>query len=217
MLFFIRSLVLVAVLIGVLFGCAGRWDLPFFWAYIGLFGVLQLAGQMLMPAEVQQERLGLGKKGEDPLLRLFLFPFFIGFLVVAGLDVGRFDWSGVVPLAVQVGGLTGVAAGSGLLLWAVAVNRFFAPAVRLQSERGQVVVQSGPYALLRHPSYAGIILGCLCTGPALGSWWAILPALGCVGLLVRRTALEDHFLGANLPGYTDYSKRVRYRLLPGVW
>jgi protein-S-isoprenylcysteine O-methyltransferase Ste14 len=217
MLFFLRSLLLIALLGGVLFGAAGRWDLPCFWVYLGLFAVLLLASQFVLPREVQQERLGLGKPGEDRLLRLFLLPFYLGFLAVAGLDAGRFGWSGQVPLAVQVGGLAAVAVAWGWVFWAVAVNRFFAPAVRLQPEREQRVIASGPYGFIRHPTYAGVALSSLASSPALGSWWALLPALGCVVLLVRRTALEDRFLRAQLEGYADYAAKVRSRLLPGVW
>jgi protein-S-isoprenylcysteine O-methyltransferase Ste14 len=216
MIFLLRALLMIAVLIGVLFGCAGRWDLPFFWAYIGLFAVLLLAAGLIMPREVQEERLGLGKQGEDRWLRLFLLPFFLGLYAVAGLDL-RFEWSGDIGAVVPMTGLASVAIAWALVFSAVLANRFFAPAIRLQHERGQYVVTTGPYSLIRHPTYAAMCLASLCTGPALGSWWALLPALGLLLLTIRRTALEDRFLRANLPGYAEYSTRVRARLLPGVW
>jgi protein-S-isoprenylcysteine O-methyltransferase Ste14 len=96
-------------------------------------------------------------------------------------------------------------------------NRFFSPVVRIQSERGHHLVDSGPYRLVRHPGYAGSLLSCVGGALALGSCWALVP-VGALGVLIlRRIVVEDRFLKANLEGYAEYSERVRYRLLPGVW
>ena len=120
-------------------------------------------------------------------------------------------------MVVHITALIGVAAGLGLVLWAMAVNRFFSPAVRIQEERGHHVITSGPYRLVRHPGYAGMIVAALCSGPALGSWWAILPIAAYILLILRRAAVEDRFLQAELRGYADYARRVRSRLVPGIW
>lgn len=97
------------------------------------------------------------------------------------------------------------------------VNRFFSAVVRLQTDRGHHVVTAGPYRIVRHPGYVGIIVGCMCSPIALGSWLAAVPMVPCLALFVRRTVLEDRFLRENLDGYADYANRVRYRLLPGLW
>jgi protein-S-isoprenylcysteine O-methyltransferase Ste14 len=96
-------------------------------------------------------------------------------------------------------------------------NRFFSPTVRIQSDRGHQVISGGPYQIIRHPGYSGWILQMLAAPLALGSWWGLIPGLLSACLYGIRTALEDRTLHRELPGYTDYAARVRYRLLPGIW
>jgi protein-S-isoprenylcysteine O-methyltransferase Ste14 len=146
-----------------------------------------------------------------------MLPFMLGCWIVAGLDVGRFHWSDAVPFGWRLAGLVGLAASLGLSFWAMMANRFFSPVVRIQSERGHHLINSGPYRYLRHPGYLGIIGGPLCAALALDSWWALLPAAGIAFLIVRRTTMEDKFLRRELEGYPAYVEKVRYRLLPGVW
>ena len=96
-------------------------------------------------------------------------------------------------------------------------NPFFEKTVRIQSERGHRVVDTGPYRLVRHPGYLGFFAWILSTPLLLGSWWAFGPAVVSVAAVVVRTALEDRTLKAELPGYADYARCVRYRLIPGLW
>jgi len=96
-------------------------------------------------------------------------------------------------------------------------NRFFSGVVRIQPERGHYVVSGGPYRWMRHPGYAGALLAYLATPVFLDSWWAGVPAIALAGALVVRTHLEDRTLQDELPGYRDYARRVRSRLVPGVW
>jgi protein-S-isoprenylcysteine O-methyltransferase Ste14 len=98
-----------------------------------------------------------------------------------------------------------------------AVNTFFSEVVRIQHDRGHYVVTSGPYRWVRHPAYLANIVLWPCSALALGSWWAMVPAGVIVALYVLRTALEDRTLQKELPGYADYAKQVRYRLVPGAW
>jgi protein-S-isoprenylcysteine O-methyltransferase Ste14 len=107
--------------------------------------------------------------------------------------------------------------GMSITIWAQAVNRFFEPGVRIQTERGHHVVDKGPYALIRHPGYVAACLLFAGTALALGSWWALVPVAGAVLLLLLRTAWEDRTLKVELPGYADYAQRVRFRWLPGLW
>jgi len=136
--------------------------------------------------------------------------------VVAGLD-RRYAWTPRFPLAVQAAALVTYVLGLALYVWAAASNRYFTKVVRIQPERSHSVATQGPYRYVRHPSYVGGILWGVAAAVLLGSWWALV--VGGVGacLLVVRTALEDRTLGMELAGYSDYARRVRYRLVPGVW
>ena len=135
---------------------------------------------------------------------------------VAGLDI-RFQWTGSMPLAFHVVGLTLTILGYALFIWAMVANAFFAEGVRIQSERGHVVATEGPYRFVRHPGYAGVLLAHSTTPFLLGSLWSLIPAGILCGLFVLRTALEDRMLQVELDGYQVYAAQVRYRLLPGVW
>jgi protein-S-isoprenylcysteine O-methyltransferase Ste14 len=97
------------------------------------------------------------------------------------------------------------------------VNKFFEPGVRIQVERGHRVVDTGPYAVVRHPGYVGACLLCAGTALALGSLWALVPAGLCASILILRTHWEDQTLQGELMGYRDYARRVRFRLIPRLW
>jgi len=107
--------------------------------------------------------------------------------------------------------------GSGIMLWAMAANPFFAQVVRIQTDRGHTAVAEGPYRFVRHPGYTGMCLSTLGSALLLGSLWALLPWAGCVALLVLRTSLEDQTLAGELDGYREYRTRTRYRLVPRIW
>jgi protein-S-isoprenylcysteine O-methyltransferase Ste14 len=132
------------------------------------------------------------------------------------LDAGRFGWSPLPSEALYLG-VALTAAGYVMGTWAMAVNVFFEPTVRIQWERHQRVVTSGPYRIVRHPGYVGAILGGLGAPLFLGSAWMFVPTIGALLLFVARTALEDRTLRKELPGYQEYAQRTRYRLLPAVW
>jgi len=136
--------------------------------------------------------------------------------VVAGID-HRLAWPPPVPQALQVLSLACLIAGYALGTWAMLSNRFFSAVVRIQTDRGQHVVTSGPYRFLRHPSYAGGLLACLAMPLMLDAVWALAPA-GIISLvLVVRTSLEDRVLVEELPGYRQYAAATKYRLVPGMW
>ena len=137
-------------------------------------------------------------------------------VIVAGLD-HRLDWSPVFPLWLIVLGFLLIAVGYAFATWALAENRFFASVVRIQTDRGHVVCDSGPYRVVRHPGYAGNVLALFGIVLALGSVWALIPAAVASIIAVIRTVLEDRTLQAELPGYRGYARRVRSRLIPGVF
>ena len=132
------------------------------------------------------------------------------------LDNARFHWS-QVPLWLTGVGYLFFLISMGGIVWVMRVNKFAEPHVRIQTDRGQRVVDTGPYAVVRHPFYALAILLFGSMPLALGSLWGLLPAGLAAALLVVRTVLEDRLLQRELPGYRDYAGRVRYRLIPGVW
>jgi len=99
----------------------------------------------------------------------------------------------------------------------MASNAFCSEGVRIQEERGHRVATGGPYRFVRHPGYSGAITAILGTPLLLGSLWAVLPSVLAGALYVLRTSLEDKSLLRELAGYGDYARRVRYRLIPGVW
>lgn len=136
--------------------------------------------------------------------------------LVAGLEA-RFDWPPTFSLLVSIVSLLVLVAGYVFGSYALIENRFFSGMVRLQVDRGQQVVSTGPYRWMRHPGYAGALVSYLATPLLLDSTWAFLPVVFLAVSLVIRTSLEDRTLQEELPGYREYAGRVRYRLLPGIW
>ncbi|MDP1716423.1 MAG: isoprenylcysteine carboxylmethyltransferase family protein [Anaerolineales bacterium] len=137
-------------------------------------------------------------------------------LAVAGLD--RFyGWSSAFSTGVNIIALVGIVIGYGFSSWALVENRFFSGTVRIQTERGHHVVSTGPYRIMRHPGYAGGLLGYIFIPILFNSVWAFVPTILLVIVMVTRTALEDKTLQVELPGYKEYAKKTRYRLFPGLW
>jgi protein-S-isoprenylcysteine O-methyltransferase Ste14 len=205
-----------AVMTGTFFGSAGRWDLPLAWICLGVYAGFMVLAQVLMGPELRRERMNPAPGGTDRKIRLMMLPFILSYWVAAGLDI-RWHGSEIIPQALRVAALAGFAASLGLLLWALTQNRFFSPVVRVQTERGHHLITSGPYQFIRHPGYLGGVGSAFCGAIALGSWWALLPAAGVAGVLVRRTILEDRFLHREMAGYPEYARKVRYRWFPGIW
>jgi len=168
---------------------------------------------------VERESFGeaTGVKPWDKLLSpLMAISFSFALVIVAGLD-HRFGWSPEFPLWLNLLGLILVGSGYAFSTWAMAENRFFSGVVRIQTDRGHRVCDSGPYRVVRHPGYAGSLLTLPGIVLALSSVWTILPAVAALVIAVARTALEDRTLQEELPGYREYARRVRYRLFPGVY
>ena len=219
----IAAFILMALPAVTLFGSSGRLDWGMAWVYVGLTTAFTLASRIAMhwttPGLMAERGRSLRQEGIKPWDRV-LMPLgiivAIVMLIVAGLDK-RFEWSPNLPPLLHIGAFVITALGYSLSTWATLANRFFSAVVRIQRERGHVIVTSGPYRLLRHPGYAGAVVSSLATPLLLGSLWALIAAALAVCQLVIRTALEDRTLQEELGGYQDYAARVRYRLLPGVW
>ncbi len=217
----VRETMGVVMLALLLFLTAGTVNWTAGWAM-----VIVMAGWVIGMAivviphypELLAERVG-PKKGaktwDTVLLSLYGLAMMIVW-IVAGFDV-RYGWSSEIGTVAQAAAMLIVIAGHSLVVWATGVNAFFSQVVRIQTERGHTVVTSGPYQLVRHPAYTGSVLLVMGSPIMLGSWWALIPSVICAVLMIARTVLEDKTLQAELPGYTAYAQRTRYRLLPGVW
>lgn len=215
----LRSAVAMAMIAAILFGAAGRRDLPSFWAYLAILAVFVVVTVLTLPRELLEERRRPAGTGRDNLA-LLRGAAAVGFLsqwIFAGLDVGRFHWSDSVPTSLRDMGLASFGAALAVWYWAMQSNPFFSVAVRIQRERGHYVVASGPYRFVRHPGYAALVLLGWGGPLALGSWWAVVSHAVVVALFVRRAVLEDRVLRGELEGYAAYAASVRYRFLPGVW
>ena len=213
------QVVIQFLLIGViLFVTAGHLDWVWAWAYIGVcVGVLVVNSLVLPPeliAERGQPRENV-KRWDKAIAGLSILPS-LGAPIVAGLDE-RFGWSPDLALWAHLAALVLLVLGQGLFTWAMVSNKFFSTAVRIQMERDHTVATGGPYRYVRHPGYVGYVLSGLATSLALGSLWALVPSGVTLCLFVVRTALEDRTLQEELDGYKEYARRVRYRLLPGIW
>ena len=200
---------------------AGRWDWIAGWLYLAIACIGMGCGFALVWArhpELIEHRMRIGK-GTKTWDKVWLCLFTLALLsvyVVAGFDVVRYGWS-EMSTWFWPAGLALFTAGTALFLWPMTVNPFFEKTVRIQTERGHRVIDTGPYQYIRHPGYVGFFGWILSVPLLLGSWWACLPAVTAVALVVVRTALEDRTLRRELPGYQDYARRVRFRLIPRVW
>jgi protein-S-isoprenylcysteine O-methyltransferase Ste14 len=224
--FDIRRLVLFLLLAPLfvavfLFLPAGTWAWAKGWLFIGVLAALSIIASLylwrvnpdILAARINRHQ---GTEPWDKPVVGSLIVMWLATFPVAALDDERFHWL-PVPWEVCLLGYLLILVGMGISIWAEAVNKFFEPTVRLQTDRGQTVIDSGPYAIVRHPGYVGGMLFFVGTPLALGSLWALIPAVLASLLLVLRTKWEDETLQAKLPGYREYAQRVRYRLLPGVW
>jgi len=205
----------------ILFLAAGRLDWTWAWVYLGICLVSVVINGVIMlrtnPETIAERGRPQATQNWDKVIGgLWALLLYLVLPLVAGLDV-RFDWTQGLSAAWNLAGAVVLAAGLGLSGWAMIANAYFSTAVRIQSDRDQTVCRSGPYHFVRHPGYVGFILQSLGTPTLLGSLWALIPGLTAVVLIVIRTALEDRFLQAELPGYREYTQQVRYCLVPGVW
>jgi protein-S-isoprenylcysteine O-methyltransferase Ste14 len=214
---YVQSVLFFILMAAALFGSAGTIDVPAFWVYLAIYAVVFSASFAILDPGLIRERMRPGGQKPPRALWLFSLVLFVHW-VIAGLDRGRYHWSDAIPLWLQIAGLVALAAGFGLCLWAMRVNRFFSSVIRIQSDRGQTVISTGPYGVVRHPGYTAGIVIIAASGVALGSWAAAAAvAVTCLPFLLYRAIIEDRVLQADLPGYADYAQRVRWRLVPGIW
>lgn len=215
------SLFVLAVVTGLLLflpaGTVRYWQA---WLYLSVFiGASALTTLYLMrrdPALLERRMRG-GPTGEkrsaQKLIMLFVSVGFVALLVVPALD-RRFGWSSVPTFIVVLGDLL-VAAGFYFILLVYRENTYTSATIEIAE--GQRVISTGPYALVRHPMYASGLLYLGATPPALGSYWGLLAFAWLVPFLIWRILDEERLLAGELPGYSEYRRKVRHRLVPFVW
>jgi protein-S-isoprenylcysteine O-methyltransferase Ste14 len=220
-LYILDQVLSVAAMAVALFWSAGRMDWWAAWAAIAVWVAFFAATDILLMRynpELIVERLHPpkdAKSWDKTIMSIFRLMTLLRY-VLAGLDQ-RYGWTAGFPLAAQLAGLVVCLLSYALLVWAMISNAYFSQIVRIQEDRGHAVVTGGPYRYIRHPAYLGMILFEPAMSTLLASWWAILVGGVCAILLVLRTSLEDRSLQTELAGYVDYARRVRFRLLPGIW
>jgi protein-S-isoprenylcysteine O-methyltransferase Ste14 len=207
----------------IFFVSSGNMREPRFWLYFLIFQVNYLGSaffQFKVNPELIVQRLkvrrGGSKSWDEVLMRATNLIALVLIPCVAGLDIGRFQWSSIKIIYVPLGILL-VFFSSVLLNWAMMVNPYFEPTVRIQSDRGHRVIMTGPYNIVRHPGYLAGILYALSTPIIFGTTYTFIPAGLYVFSTIFRTFLEDEALKKELNGYSEYVSRTKYRLFPGVW
>jgi len=217
---------LVAFVIMLLALWVPAWDLRWWqaWTYSVVFLAAGVGGRLwaerrhpgLLAERQSLEKLQDAKPWDRVLAPLTAVSISLPLFIVAGLD-HRHSWSPMFPTWLNIIGLILVTIGYAFAVWALVENRYFASVVRIQTDRGHVVCDTGPYRIMRHPGYAGNLLPLAGIVLALGSLWTLIPAVVALIILVIRTAFEDQTLRDELPGYLDYAQRVRFRLVPGIY
>jgi len=216
-----KSIFFLVVIIAITFITAGSIKYWQGWIYNGLnvfFTILSLI-VLWDKKDLITERLnpGKGMKKWDKMFLILSTPVYFSILIISVLDGGRFDWDPQVLLSVIISAIVVYVAGRTIILWAKQVNRFFSSVVRIQTDRGHTVCKDGPYKFIRHPGYFGGLLFTIVTPLVFGSFWGLIPTIVAIILLFVRTYLEDKTLQAELPGYVEYTKEVKFKLLPGIW
>lgn len=221
----VRAAIQFAVAIGIwgglLFWAAGTLLWSRGWIHLGLWTVtalVNLAVLLRWNREVLAARLKPKRTSQHfDTFVLTLFAFVTAAVpVAAGLDAVRYQWAPLATWAVGVG-IAVHAAGDAVLLWTMVVNPFLEKTVRIQTERGHRVITTGPYRFARHPMYVGVALMCLAVPLVLGSAWTFVPVAAMTLLLAMRTIPEERMLRRELPGYEEYMRKTRYRMIPGIW
>jgi protein-S-isoprenylcysteine O-methyltransferase Ste14 len=218
----LQNLIWIVAMGALLFVPAGTLHWPAAWVFLGTTAILGISCGLWLartdPA-LLAERMRPMMQSNQPLAdKKFMLAF--GFVALSWFLVIGFDermHMSEVPAALQALGMVMLLCSVGFIMWVMRENSFAAPVVKLQTERGHRVVSTGPYAWVRHPMYSGSVLFFVGTPLLLGSWWGVAMLPLFIALFAIRAGIEERALIAGLPGYADYTTRVRYRLLPGLW
>jgi protein-S-isoprenylcysteine O-methyltransferase Ste14 len=213
----------LALMAMLLFVAAGTLHWPAAWVLLAELGILGFASGLWLAwtdPDLLRERMSpfvqRDQEASDRTLMKIISIAFVVWLVFMPLDACRFGWSHV-PLWVRWIGAIAIAVSLAIVHWTVLENRYAVVVVRVQRERGQHVITTGPYRLVRHPMYAGAILLFVGTPLLLGSWYGLIGAAIIIALFCVRITIEERTLRNELEGYVEYMARVPYRMIPGVW
>lgn len=219
----VQTIVWFGLMGAIIFGAAGTLDYAGGWLYLGemvaLSVILGLHGARVDPGLIEERLKPPIQKGQPLADKLVLIPLLV--LVFAGVGIMAADavrWHGsTMPVSGQWAGCALILVAILFMYWTMRTNSFAAPVVKIQKDRGQAVVTTGPYAFVRHPLYFGALFYIAGTSLVLGSWWGLglVPLLAF--LLVIRIGIEEKTLRMGLEGYDDYARRVRWRLVPLIW
>ncbi|MET3155631.1 protein-S-isoprenylcysteine O-methyltransferase Ste14 [Bradyrhizobium diazoefficiens] len=219
----VQTIVWFGFMGAIIFGAAGTTDYTGGWLYLGVMVVLSVVFGINMARvdpSLLRERLKPPLQKDQPLAdKLILIPILL--LIFGGMgfmaaDAARWRWS-AMPSSVQWAGCGLLLAAMLFIYWIMRTNSFAAPVVKLQKDRGQAVITTGPYAIVRHPMYFGTLFYVAGTSLVLGSWWGLATVLILALLFGIRIGIEEQTLRAGLKGYDDYARRVRRRLIPFIW
>lgn len=218
----LQNLIWIVAMGALLFVPAGTLRWPAAWMFLGTIAVLGIAGGLWLaktdPALLAERMRPTMQSGQPLADKKFMLAFgFVALIWFLAIGLDQRMHASRVPLALQALGLAMLLLSSGFIIWVMRENSFAAPVVKLQSERGHRVVSTGPYAFVRHPMYGATSLFFVGAPLLLGSWWGVAMSPLFVLLFAIRARIEERALIAGLPGYADYTTRVRYRLVPGLW
>lgn len=218
----LQNLIWVVVMGALLFMPAGTLHWPAAWVFLGTIAILGIAGGSWLakhdPALLAERMHPMMQSDQPAADKIFMLVFgFVALIWFLAIGFDKRYHASDMPLALQVLGFAMLVLSGGFIMWVMRENSFAAPVVKLQTERGHRVVSTGPYAWVRHPMYSGTVLFFVGAPLLLGSWWGVAMSPLFVLLFAIRVRIEERALVAGLPDYADYARRVRYRLVPGLW
>jgi protein-S-isoprenylcysteine O-methyltransferase Ste14 len=213
-----QVLIILMIQSVTLFVSAGTVYWKWAWIYILLNLILVIFNYFYLPKDIIKER---GKGGQkikpwDKTLNMINGVPTVMLYVTCGLQY-RYHWPPDLSLPIKIIGLVVFVTGFFIFSWSMRVNRFFSTMVQIQDNRNHSVVTIGPYKIVRHPGYVGYILISLATPLILGTIWGLIFSIITTILFIIRTVLEDQCLSHELPGYSEYAKEVRFRIIPGIF
>ena len=220
----VASFVYLAFFPVILFVLAGDWRWIEGWLFSVIFLLMSFGTLVYLyfhDPELLEERFGSPvQEGQKPWDKVLLSLFFLEFLVwfaIMPLDARRLGWSPTFPLSIKIAGTLLLLLASFLLFEALKENTFAAPVVKMQKERGQKVISTGLYSIVRHPMYAGATLLFISAPLLLGSVYGLIMGLVLVITIAVRSVGEEAMLKQELPGYREYMQKVKWRMIPFIF
>ena len=217
----IKTVFLTLIFSSILFICAGKTNYLQGWIFLttNLITAFMNFWTIRNDTELMTERsiVGEGAKLWDKIILGLSTLIYLTTLVVAGIDSGRFQWTPNFHWSIYALGVALIIIGQKVFLTARKENKYFSSIVRIQTDRGQSVCNTGIYKIVRHPGYLGMAISLIALPLVTGSIWSIIPTTIALILLFVRTYFEDETLKKELTGYTEYTHSTRQRLIPKIW